>query len=350
MAEEHIYRLSTIDKSLVRVYIRYCLCFACDNADIDTIANKLALSTQRTVTQSPILAGTVRPVAGSSQEGRLEVAVTLQQMNGFQPRIRHLRSKAHIRPYEELSASGMPPLELICDDITPMPDKPDPPGSPVFAIQASFIRGGVIIALYLHHSVADIHGLGHIMRSMSGDLPVRKLDSDDLRSDSVEQSRLRDRLSGSRVVKAHEVPQPENEESSTDEVCEPSRVETDRGSCRVFALDLELINGTKDMMNERFHYYQGFRAFRAGHMSGFDCTAAILWKAIMRACWPQSIPDDDQRSLYSNLVIPVNVRERIDPPLDEDFFGNAGIHANAYSALTRPVSYTHLTLPTKRIV
>ncbi|KAK5123345.1 hypothetical protein LTR85_002776 [Meristemomyces frigidus] len=330
MAEQHVYRLSSLDQSLLRTYIRYCLCYPSQDAEITEVTEKLLTAVKRTVTHIPILAGTVQSVDADGQRGRLEVCVTLDQVNSFQPAFKHHRANLQVPPYEELSAAEMPPMSLMGDVFTPLADLPDSQSSPAFAIQANFIRGGVIVALYLHHSVADIHGMAQVMRQLSSDLPSRKLSDSDLRRDAMEQSRLRDRLSGSRGVRAEAAAHPEYNQTFTDETSNVSHVQGRRGCSRVVGFDLTLVEATKDLINDKFHnhWYDG----RSVHISGFDCIAAILWKATNRASWPHGAPHESQTS---TLIIPVNIRNRVEPPLDVDFFGNAGVHASTHAAIVR---------------
>lgn len=339
MAESHIYRLSSIDQSLIRIYIRYCLCFPCNATDIEAVTTRLAVSVNRTVAHLPILAGTVQPIESNDQSGRLEVKVRLDQINNFEAHVKHHGATAHLPSYQELSTIGMPPSELIREEFTPHADNPNPEGSPVFAIQANFIRGGLILVLYLHHSVADIHGLARIMRDMSSDIPRRELTDGDLRADSLEQSRLRDRLSGSRGVKVDLAAQPEYNEHITDEENGAPDLQTLRGCCCILGFNLNLIDGTKSLVNERSHPYHKESEIP---ISGYNCLVAILWEALIRAS-TQGPPDEQQTS---TLITPVNVRHKIDPPLSDEFFGNAGVHACAKSAvlhLGMPYELTNLS-------
>ncbi|KAK5136218.1 hypothetical protein LTR08_003825 [Meristemomyces frigidus] len=326
MAEMHTYKLSSIDQSVVKTYIRYCLCYPCQDYEVLQVTKRLQAAVKRVVTHLPILAGTVHSVAGDGQRGCLEVSVSLNQVNTFAATTKDLHSNTHISTYQQLSAAAMPPSELVGDDFTPVPDTPSDSG-PVFVVQGSFIRGGLIVALYLHHSVADISSLGTIMREMSSDLPSCKLTNDDLRHDALEQTRLRDRLSGSRGVKS--VEHPEHTLSLTNEVSEVTQADSQRPCCCVVGFSLKIIEGTKEMINERFHYYHQGSPIR---LTGFDVMAAILWKAISRASWQEEPVAEGQQS---SLTIPVNIRNRIEPPLDNDFFGNAVVPADVHQAILR---------------
>lgn len=176
MTEAVVFRLSSIDQSSVREYIRYALCYPCDNdaASIDAIASKLTASLKRGVSYMPILAGKVHPVSAptlestrrhtladnlprqyplihqrratvvedisNEQVGQLEVRVTAEEVDNIAPTFKTLGKDEFPHSYAELSTAGMPPLALIGHAFTPLADVPDERvgGSPVLAVQASF--------------------------------------------------------------------------------------------------------------------------------------------------------------------------------------------------------------------
>ena len=334
---EHVYRLSSIDQSLVRVYIRYGLCFAHLNTDIEATTNRLIATVKRTVTHLPILAGAVRPVNGedSQQSGRVEVAVTLQDVASFKPIIKVFNTEEFPYTYEDLAKAGMPPSALICQNFTPLPDVPNTSASPVFALQANFIPEGLIVALYLHQSVADIVGMRTVISHLSSDLPSCKLTCQDLKDEAMEQSRLRDRLSGSRGVKsdmAVGLVTGIDDVQPSEEVLSNVTLVGNNSTCRVFSFDLNLIQGTTGLINERFHCIHNDLSVG---LTAFDTLVAILWKGINRAQPYTEQNNDDQSERNSAVIVPVNIRKRIEPPLDDSFFGNATVQALPVSGISR---------------
>lgn len=104
----------------------------------------------------------------TEQHGRLKVVV-LPDSQSVKPKIRIVAFAEFSRTYGELVTRGMPPSMLSEHTFTPLPDIPDPAlgSNPVFAVQANFIDGGVVIAIFLHHAVADVHGLAQVVDCMS---------------------------------------------------------------------------------------------------------------------------------------------------------------------------------------
>ncbi|KAF2172918.1 hypothetical protein M409DRAFT_16873 [Zasmidium cellare ATCC 36951] len=362
------YRLSSIDQSLIRAYVRYALCFPCKGEEEgvqERVGKSLRENVKRAVTYMPILAGGVYDldveaegessgddyddedsdseeegdgyshvdepkgkVDSGEQRGRAEARVTHAQVNDFEPTIKVLSDEEFPHTYEELSKAKMPANVLINEALTPLPDSPsnEDSSAPAFAVQANFIEGGVIVCFYVHHSVADLKGLAEVIRIMSGVLPKVKV-PETLQEDAKHQAHLRDRLSGSRGVKANLNEHPEYD------VAIRKSLAPSKGTSRVLTFSREMLDGTKEMVRERFHFEHDEPGV---HLSGFDCLAAILWKAITRARWPTNL---NMNGLRSRIFIPVDMAKRMEQELPDDFHGNSVL----FGCVDDPVS--HLIAP-----
>ncbi|GIZ40096.1 hypothetical protein CKM354_000345000 [Cercospora kikuchii] len=381
MTEPVSYRLSTIDQSAARSYIRCCYCFPYRNgrAGADDVVSRLTDAMQRAVNRYPILAGSTsantedvdfvlpsltqplrretvsigarfapllqsrRESTGGNtfalldirepgqqgdtdkgQSGHLQVLVKVEGQ-AIRPIIKHL-SKAHFREtYDELATSGMPASTLVGNNFTSLPDCPDPAAgeSPVFAVQATFIEGGVFVTVFLHHAVADERGMSAIIRLMSSG---HEFASTDVRSDAVDQSRSRDRLSGSRGVKAKRF-----EETKYSRAQKPSsNASAPRSaSCQILAFNLRKIHQTTNLINERAVLSFDEPCKTIGPL---ECLVAILWKAITRSRSPRVRVEEKQTS---TCRFPVDMRMRLDPVLGPDYFGNACVLAKATDRFIR---------------
>ncbi|KAK1820549.1 hypothetical protein LTR12_004997 [Friedmanniomyces endolithicus] len=338
MAEQHIYCLSSIDQSLVRCYIRYCLCFPCTATNVDTAIASLHHAVERLITHLPILAGTIRPVpdpdSGSipAQKGHLHAQVSLQDTSDFRATVRKLDQNEFRHTYSHLAQSRMPPAHLFNAALTPLPDAPDndATSAPIFAAQLNVIDGGLLVGLYLHHSIADIHDLGQIIQLLSSSTTAtRTLSDETLRTDAKIQSTLRARLSG--TWGATKAEHPKYDSGTTPQRQEPSQLTgQERGVCHILAFDLATLAQTKEALNACFHDFHGDQLV---HISAFDCVAAILWKAITRATWPRGPPENEPgRSV--RLTIPVGIRNRVpSSSLPREYFGNAVLPAETSSRI-----------------
>ena len=214
-------------------------------------------------------------------------------------------------------------MKLINDVLAPVPDLPDRQVSPVFAVQGNFIHGGLIVAIYLHHSVADLSSFRTIIKYLSSDTRARELTNKELEEDVAEESRIRSLLSGSGVVEGEASNQDHVSPSadSVEQYLQNISSDSSHATCCLFSFDLKLIERTKEIANNT---NAELRGNQQPHLSAFDVLATILWKAVVRArCQPGQPIKQDGKQLNSTLVVPIDIRERIDPPLDTTFFGNA---------------------------
>ncbi|KAM3419156.1 hypothetical protein BST61_g5100 [Cercospora zeina] len=255
------------------------------------------------------------------QSGHLEVLVKAEGL-AVHPIVKHLSKAEFLGTYDDLAARGMPASALVGSRITSLPDSPDPTAreSPIFAVQATFVDGGVFVTVFLHHAVADERGVADIVRLMSSD---QAFASTDVSSDAVEQSRSRDRLSGSRGVKAKR-----SEETKYGRAQKPSSISRPC-SCHILAFDLQKIRQTTDLINER--------AMMAPDepcepIEPLDCLVAILWKAMARGRNPRVKVEERQSS---TCRVPVDMRMRLDPALGTGYLGNACLSAKATERFIR---------------
>lgn len=190
-------------------------------------------------------------------------------------------------------------------------------------MQANFIEGGVIVCLYLHHSVADQKGLAKLIRTMSNTAgPIETHTQQSLKEDVRRQSAVRDRLSGTRGVKANSM-----EHAEYDVAIRKPLAPSEGTSC-VLAFSLKMIEGTTDMLNERFQCIYDKPGI---HFSTSDTITAVLWKAILRAREPVSSSPKESR-----IFIPVDMANKLDPPLDSNrYYGYSCLFSSAKMPLSQ---------------
>lgn len=87
-------------------------------------------------------------------------------------------------PYESLKKAGMPPsafksATFLPDDFANSPGVPnngeglcdfDRSEVPVMRVQACFIPGGLVLSIYVHHSVLDFHGISTFWESLAANI------------------------------------------------------------------------------------------------------------------------------------------------------------------------------------
>lgn len=189
------------------------------------------------------------------------------------------------------------------------------------------------MSLYLHHSVADLKGMAAVIRHMSISKetpPGIRHTLQSLNNDAIETCRLRDRLSGGRGAVANDQNKPPEWDFSERHSLAPSE-----GTSRVLSISLEMLDGTRDMINERF---QAIHEEKDVHLSAFDCLATILWKAITRARWP---PRSAVSGKSSRIWVPTDMAQRMDQKLPAQFYGNSCL----FSSPKDKVDLAKLTTP-----
>ena len=160
-------RLSIVDQTLCRHYVRVCLCFPFSSSgDQVTATRQIKTGLLATLRQAPYLAGSIRfdPSCPSSRAVLLTYPDTVDDIN--EP---VFSVKRHESPedavYDDLVEKGVHPAQLLGSDFGPgLPDSPDlNVPSPPLGVCVNFIRGGLIITIYSQHSVIDGRGLGYFI-------------------------------------------------------------------------------------------------------------------------------------------------------------------------------------------
>ncbi|KAF4629657.1 hypothetical protein G7Y89_g8489 [Cudoniella acicularis] len=325
MSKPVFFHLSALDQAMMRVYIRYCLCFPCENESParDGVAARLRTAVRNVVAKMPILAGSVSSAdtpadSSSEQAGRLEIRLSLDELNAFQPIVKILGQEEFPYTYESLAAGRVSPARIMSHALTPLQDWPGGQKSnPAFAVQGSFIEGGFLVAIYVHHSVADIQGIAEVIKHMSnanGASPSQ-LTQHDLESAASQQSKLREQLAGIRSVRQDPRLRSQFPSEQVQSKAIGPEKDAENGTQRILAFRLDKITSLKERVNER----GTASADGATAISAFSCLAAILWTGITRARFPHGGGEDSA----AILLVPFSIRKKLEPPLDDSYYGNA---------------------------
>ncbi|KAM0712604.1 hypothetical protein Q7P35_000050 [Cladosporium inversicolor] len=319
------FTLSTLDRGAPRTYIRYALVFACEADQSNAAIEKLQKATKRLVSETPMLAGAVT----TSDQNNPTIAVTIDQVNDFKASVAHPQSGD--QNYAFLRRHGLAPQYISSVGYTPLTDGFIGNTNACCAIQANLIDGGLVLAVYLHHAVADIRGVATIIRLMSEGLPARELSEEslDLEATTISQARARlssgtrissflasargvetrDRLSGGQAGPQDDRNTPVNEGVGRGAGATST-------SAAILRFRLNRITQTAEMINGR-------RSLRdpntTDKISPRDVLIAILWKAFVRARWATGT----QITSRSSVSFPVDIRPRLVPSLEPHWMGNA---------------------------
>ena len=257
--------------------------------------------------------------------------MTLDQVNNFKPKLKSVIGLQE-KSYDALSSARMPAFELVNDLIVPLRDLPTNSGDPAFAVQATLISGGLIVALYLHHSVGDFTTLRSIVNHISSDVTSREVTPIGLKEYAQEQSILRDQLSSSMGVG----PEPAQVSRlgninimATPQLMAPFNMAAPGNDCCVFSFNFGMLSAMRAHVANRSSTISNQPSLQ---MSVLDVLAAILWKSITRARVNKGQLGIDEREAMqqtSTVHIPIGFRNKIETPIDGIYFGNAAVQVNA---------------------
>jgi trichothecene 3-O-acetyltransferase len=311
---EHIVTLSSLDQSLMRSYVRLCLCFPVQKADLGSIEEKLRNIFTCHVYNRPFLAGNVHLVQGAEQSGLLELRCTRGDLEDWQPIVKHLSKPEFPYRYQELTDAGMPSSAFIGNVLNPLPDAPDSHVASAFRVQANLIQGGLIVALYLHHSVADGTSIALLLVPIT-EVPLSSSHGvQSLPTVTAAESRMREGLSVTNGVSANPTLHPEWD-SPYARAKQPASPPV--AVSRVFSFCENQLDKFKNAL------IQALDAKIQDHsrfLSTQDCLAALIWTSVTKA---RARKADSPATMHSILAMPVNIRTKVDPPLPPSYFGNA---------------------------
>lgn len=321
---DHIIRLSSIEQLMPRAYIRICLAYRVPNeAALQTAIDRLRTRVRKIVDAKPYLSGYVTDVKPPDQEvGRAEVRFSTQGYLTFpEVEVRTLlNNDGSDIDYDELDKECLPPSRLRPEDVSALPPNVNPSDlAPVFRVQANIVKGGLIVSIYLHHCISDGTGLdlittGDVMRNETAfrrwASPCQTSCSNlemELREYARQKTLLRQRLSyvppnpaHTRNLKGRRLDGPVTPAS------EPGRGCVMMISARKILLLLQEFNtvvGTEDTSRHTKN----------------SVLMALLWRHMTRARRPSIQHNTTVKT--SSLLIPVDIRQKIKKPLQENYFG-----------------------------
>lgn len=323
--------LSTLDTNAPREYHRYALIFGCPDEAVTSTRKALHEVIKKTVAELPVLAGNV----STGEDGKTEIHVTHQQIEQYKAKVVNTMIS-----HADLCREKIAPRLLFRESMTPLADRPAQGSAPASAFQANFLANGLVLVIYLHRQVADIHGIGTILRLMSEGLPERQLTEEDLILECAQASFHRENLSssegatprlarnrlgqqkqqfvsGRQASAQQQIAQQQLQQhhittgqgQHTVGQTQPTRftnniasvVQSANTASAVFSFKLEHIEITRSLVNARRETKN-----INGHVDDEHVLLAIVWKMIIRAKYPHgSIPGKDKTS----LAVPIDIRK-----------------------------------------
>jgi hypothetical protein len=189
MKEHH---LSHLDQTMLRMYVRHLLFFEFpDPGHLEDAINALRVGFAATIRQLPFLSGTIRTL--NPDTDRLALQYPESPSDELIDRIFAFSESQAGDPnmeYITIEKNGFPPLpvwrEVFCPSLLknhPGLDDEFAEGLisfkrgravPVFAAQANFIRGGLVLSVYAHHSAIDGTGITKLYQTLSDNTRLQR--------------------------------------------------------------------------------------------------------------------------------------------------------------------------------
>ena len=348
-AIEHVIKLSSIDHCMPRAYIRVCLAFRLprpDSAREALIGLRQFLTA--TVNAAPFLAGYVHPSPeeGDDAIGRVEIRFTKDDVDNFPAmQTRRYSDKEMPWTYDELSNLGLPPSAIRPDLVSALPENTDDNRAPVFRVQANLLKGGLIVSVYLHHCVTDGSGLGLLvsgsilnsahLREHTNGTPDSVMTNgrggysaggeNDLDAIARIETMSRAKLSHS---EGYDTQRQYRYNTLVPGDTAASRTASSMGRGCVFAIPNLKLSAFKSLITKSLPKDDNdVTPFVTDH----DVLHALLWHHLTQAR-KHSVNLATVNS--STLLIPVNIRGRMDPPLPPSYFGSAVDFASVCQTIT----------------
>ncbi|KAF2460417.1 transferase family-domain-containing protein [Lineolata rhizophorae] len=295
-------KLSLFDQTMLRTYIRTIACFPFPDASRASEANEaIKAGLQATISQYPFLAGKICLGPSGKDDGKL--------------------SLSYPRKAQGVSEAGIFTLKDFAD-----PSKPES----VIHVQANYIDGGLLLSVYLHHSVGDGVSIGTLIRCLAENVRLRgEFKSKAAAADpSLSRRELDQRAFPPGTP---HLPTPEfrivdiRESSIVPSNLPHAQVQV---SGRLFVLTAAMRAELKAKVMDHIKNSDDYRP--GWWVSTMDCVAALIWILVTRARAPHL-----DHTVETKIGMTMDVRKKLNLP--SDYFGNA-------------VLFTFTSLPVKHLV
>jgi trichothecene 3-O-acetyltransferase len=157
-----ILKLTPLDLIMPPSYTRLLLSFPFpDSSSVKALTDFLQIGVDHIVSQMPFLAGTICVQEDGLETGRSHV---VYPVDSAKVHLQVLELPSHPHTYSDLCSANMPPgrLENRFAPVSAFADPLNDP-CPVFAIQATFIPGGLFLCVSVHHYIMDGTGFGTLL-------------------------------------------------------------------------------------------------------------------------------------------------------------------------------------------
>ncbi|KAL2067745.1 hypothetical protein VTL71DRAFT_15841 [Oculimacula yallundae] len=315
-------KLSPLDMNMPRLYGgRMTFCFPLPtDADKATVFESLKKTLAHTVASIPWLSGDVGLEVGSDpKDGRIQV---VKGKGGVNFVYKDLSSK--LPSYAELKKDNFTLSKLATPFVSPL--QVIQQAQPVFAAQATFISGGLLLTIGVHHAVCDAAGQDFILETWALNATALSNSRSFTTYDPISNDRtpLIACIPNNNISEFPEyvlAPTPPSDQTS---MAPPAGFVMPPMTSTLFTFSPSTLEALKASA-KAYSTHDAILGFFWHHMS------------IARNPSPTSISETDT----SAALFAVNIRGRTSPPLPQTYLGNA-----SFGSLTPRLSLSALTNPT----
>jgi hypothetical protein len=317
--------LSPLDQTMPLTYTRLLLCFPFNGENTAILTGLLQSGVDHIVYQMPFLAGTLHPNdVRDEKSGRAEVIYPSQDAKVS---LRVMRLFEFRYSYSELHDAGMP-MNRLDNSLTPVSVFADPAKEPcpVFAIQATFIKGGLFLCICVHHAVMDGTGFGTFVGMLAESCASGG------RSEIANLQQIQDRSLCFQGLPANHPHNPHPEYKIVDPSTPPPLTSATPSlppmTVRLFHFSASSLSTLKSSLTA--HLPPPVSASEPpSFISTNDALTALLWSCVTRARSPHL-----DTSTSSRLGMAVNARRHLNPPLSPNYLGNVNLFATSLLPLS----------------
>ncbi|GKU08253.1 unnamed protein product [Fusarium langsethiae] len=302
-------KLTPLDMNLPRLYgARWVLCFPLlQGSDKSQVYDKLKQGLAHTVVSIPWISGTIGPEEGRDpDDGRIQilespdpVSFPYKDLTGIMP------------SYAELKEQNFPLSALSMAQLGPIDAMPQGPQQPVFATQANFVEGGLLLTVGVHHSACDASALDAIVSTWAYNTAAVSNGTNSFAPFDEQSNDRFPLMRGNLDTESGDpcgyllMPTPPQSNQAMPAFEMPPL------SSRLFHFSSESLKNLKETA-EAFSTHDALLAFLWQHMTLARVKSGVF----------SNPPGDADRSA---LCLAVNVRNRMRPPLPPSYLGNASM-------------------------
>lgn len=344
---EQKFELSDMDHTMPKIFVPIVEVFELpDGADKEEIVATFRKGLEFALTQYPVVNGSLHMDEGN---GRLcmfhdiltlrvyesltaiLIGVVTKRTDTVSLFVEHLdrdEGEAQHPSFQELAERHFPASELLPAKLLPKvvtekmifspvgQDAKD--GLMVATFQITFIRGGFILGLAMHHSITDAPGCDGFLTTWAENSTAAKNGSPFRPID--DSNRDRSRLSAPQPPSAERWKQLDGKFTTLKDVGGPSPPPpADFVVPPITSRTWHLSSASLEQLKADASPVGNGDSEAQSWISTYDAVMALFWKTMTRAKIPLLKPSMDDESI---IVHPANARSRLDPPLPSRYLGN----------------------------